>query len=84
MRKKKVWCHSCVSCVIRVPDYQHTVKGWRKEKRVRRKIGRQKGKRGKNEVCTGLLLESGSEIVGKQGVMAGHCKGEKDEEEREK
>lgn len=47
-------------------------------------MGRQKGKRGKNEVCTGLLLESGSEIVGKQGVMAGHCKGEKDEEEREK
>lgn len=65
-----------------MPDYQHTVKGWRKEKGVRRKMGRQEGE--KNEVCTGLLLESGSEIVGKRRVMAGHCKGEKDEEEREK
>lgn len=45
-------------------------------------MGRQEGE--KNQVRTGLLLESGGEIVGKRGAMAGHCKGEKDEEEREK
>ena len=39
--------------------------------------------RGKAEAETDRL-EGGRSIVGRQGVMAGDCKREKDEEEREK